>query len=312
MFLLLTFSNIVSCQSKTKDGNYYEKVGGLKLNYTIKGKGPIMIVGHLSSGKIGYELTLKPLEKFFTMVYYEPRGTGKSETPKTIEEYNQDFIVQEIEDLRKNLKADKIFIFGHSDQSSIALEYALKFPQNTYGLILTGTSLVGTQQETFNRRKKSEIQRAKESKWFSQVIKDWDFMIENKTQKNEIGEDISDAPIKWWCYNEESSKKVIPIVKEISKSGRRRPIKEVYAVETETERRKYLDYQKLFPSIKTSILIINGKFDTNNPPKYAEKLHKVLPNSKFVLIDKAGHFPWIENSEKTFREIENWINTENK
>jgi len=309
IILFLTFSNIVSCQNNIQNGNYYEKVGDLKLNYTIRGKGPIMVVGHLSSGKIGYELTLKHLENYFTMVYYEPRGTGKSEPPKTTEEYNQDYIVQEIEDLRKKLNADKIWIFGHSDQSSIALEYALKFPQNTLGLILTGTSLVGTQQETFDRRRKSETQRAEKSVWFSQVIKDWDYMIEHKTQKNEEGKDISDAPIKWWCYDEESAKKVIPIVKEISKAGRRKPIKGIYAIETEAERQKYLDYQKLFPNIKTNILIINGKFDTNNPPKYAEELHKVLPNSKLVLIDKAGHFPWIENSEKTFQEIEKWIKT---
>ncbi|QES88278.1 alpha/beta fold hydrolase [Rhizosphaericola mali] len=307
LILFLTFSKIVSCQSKIPNGNYFEKIGDLKLNYTIKGNGPIMIVGHLSSGKIGYELTLKPLESYFTIVYYEPRGTGKSETPKTIEEYNQDSIVQEIDDLRKKLNVDKIWIFGHSDQSTIALEYALKFPQSTSGIILTGTSYVGTQKEMIERRKKAENERSKESAWFAQVIKDWDYMIEHKTQINEEGKDISDATIKWWCYDEESAQKVIPIVKENSKAGRRKPIKDVYAVETEEERKKYLNYQTLFPKIKTNILIINGKYDTNNQPKYAQELHGVLPNSKLVLIDKAGHFPWIENSEETFQEIENWI-----
>ncbi|MFV0156760.1 alpha/beta hydrolase [Empedobacter falsenii] len=307
IFLFLTFSSSISCQSNIQNGNYYENIGNLKLNYTIRGKGPVMIAGHLNSGKIGYELTLKPLENYFTMVYYEPRGTGKSEIPKTIEEYNQDYITQEIEDLRRKLKVDKIWIFGHSDQSSIALEYALKFPQNTSGLILTGTSLVGTQQETFERRKKSENQRTKERVWFTQIIKDWEYMIEHKTQINEEGKDISDAPIKWWCYNEESARKVIPIVREISKMGRRKPINGVYVAETETERNKYLDYQKKFPKIKANILIINGKYDTNNPPKYAEDLHNVLPNSKLVLIDKTGHFPWIENSEETFQEIESWL-----
>ena len=304
------FSNIVSCQNLL-NGSYYEKIGDLKLNYAIKGRGPIMVVGHLSSGKIGYELTLKPLEKYFTMIYYEPRGTGKSEIPKAIEEYNQDYIVQEIEDLRKKLNINKIWIFGHSDQSSIALEYALKFPQKTFGLILIGTSLVGTQQETFDRRKNFEMQRAKESVWFSQVIKDWDYIIEHKTKTNEEGKDISKAPIKWWCYNEESAQKVIPIVNEISKAGRRKPINGIYAIETETEREKYLNYQKLFLNIKTNILIINGKYDTNNSPKYAEELHIVLPNSKLILVDKAGHFPWIENSKKTFQEIENWIKIKN-
>lgn len=41
------------------------------------------------------------------MVYYEPRGTGKSEAPKTIEGYSQNYLVQEIEDLRKFLNVEK-------------------------------------------------------------------------------------------------------------------------------------------------------------------------------------------------------------
>ncbi len=308
IFVFLIFSDFFSCQN-ISNGNYYEKIGDLKVNYAIRGKGPIMIVGHLSSGKIGYELTLKPLENYFTMVYYEPRGTGKSEAPKTIQQYNQDFIVQEIENLRRKLQTDKIWIFGHSDQSSIALEYALKFPQKTAGLILTGTSLVGTQQETLERRKATESGRIKESAWFAQIVKDWDYMIEHKTETDAEGRDISESPIKWWCYNEESSRKVIPIVKEISKAGRRKPINDIYAIETEAERQKYIDYQEQFPNIKTNILIINGKYDTNNPPKFAEQLQKVLPKSKLILIDKSGHFPWIENSKETFQEIENWIKT---
>jgi len=311
ILIIFTSLNFVSCQN-ISSGNHFEKIGNLKLNYTIRGKGPVMIVGHLSSGKIGYELTLKPLEKYFTMVYYEPRGTGKSEIPKTIEEYNQDFIVEEIEDLRKKLNTEQIWIFGHSDQSSIALEYALKFPKQTSGLILSGTNFVGTQQETYHRRKESENKRVEESAWFAQVVKDWDYMIEHKTQTDQNGKDLSDAPIKWWCYNEESSQKVIPIVKEITNTGRRKPINGQFPLETEAERNKYLDYQKLFPNIKTNILIINGKYDTNNPPKYVKELHNVLPNSKLVLIDKAGHFPWIENSDKTFEEIESWIKTMKK
>jgi proline iminopeptidase len=60
IILFLAFTNIVSCLSKIQNGNYYEKVGDLKLYYTINGKGPVMIIGHLSSEKIAYELTLKP------------------------------------------------------------------------------------------------------------------------------------------------------------------------------------------------------------------------------------------------------------
>lgn len=306
--LLFFFTiNLVNCQNIER-GKYFETIGGLNLNFTIRGNGPIMIVGHPNSGKIGYELSLQPLENHFTMVYYEPRGTGKSEIPKTIEEYNQSYLVQEIEDLRKYLNVEKIWLFGHSDQSSVALEYALKHQNHIAGLIITGTSFIGTQQASIDRRKQFEEQRAKESEWFAQVITNWDYMDKHKTKVDKNGNDISTSPIKWWCYNEESSQKVIPIIKEISNIGRRKSIENQYYYETSNERQKYLNYQDQFSKILTKTLIINGKYDTNNPPKYAEKLNQVLPNSELVIIDKAGHFPWIENSNETFNKINIWLN----
>jgi len=303
IFLTTTFTN---CQN-TKSGNYFERVGDLKLNFTIRGSGPVMLAGHPNSGKIGYELSLQPLEKYFTMVYYEPRGTGRSEAPETIEEYKQNYLVEEIEDLRKFLSVGKIWIFGHSDQSAVALEYALMYPGNTSGLIITGTSLIGTQQESIDRRKEFENQRARESEWFAQVIANLDHMERNNTDKDPEGNDLSTSPIKWWCFNERSSQKVIPIVKVISKTGRRKPIDNQYYYETPEERQKYLEHQMNFTKIKIRTLIVNGRFDTNNAPKYAEELHKVLPSSRLVLIEKAGHFPWIENADETFHEIEKWL-----
>lgn len=308
ILLLFFFATTLGNCQNIEQGNYFETIGTLKLNFTIRGNGPIMIVGHPNSGKIGYELSLQPLENHFTMVYYEPRGTGKSETPKTIEEYSQNFLVQEIEDLRKFLNTEKIWIFGHSDQSAVALEYALKHQNNISGLIITGTSLIGTQQESIDRRKEFEEQRAKESEWFAQVIANWDYMDKHKTDKDQNGNDISTSPIKWWCYDEESSQKVISIVKEISKTGRRKYIDNRNYYETPTERQKYLDNQKEFSKIRAKTLIINGKYDTNNAPKYAEKLSHILQNSELVLIDKAGHFPWIENSDETFKQINIWLN----
>jgi proline iminopeptidase len=303
-FLVTTLGN---CQN-IEQGNYFETIGTLKLNFTIRGKGPIVIVGHPNSGKIGYELSLAPLESHFTMVYYEPRGTGKSEAPKTIEGYSQNYLVQEIEDLRKFLNVERIWIFGHSDQSAVALEYALKHQDNISGLIITGTSFIGTQQESIERRKEFEEQRAKESEWFAQVIKNWDYMEKYKTSKDQNENDISTSPIKWWCYDEASSQKVIPIVKEISKVGRRKSIENQNYYETPRERQNYLDNQKQFSKIATKTLIINGRYDTNNNPKYAEELSHILPNSKLVLIEKAGHFPWIENSDEAFKEINIWLN----
>ena len=268
-----------------------------------------MIVGHPNSGKTAYEMTLKPLEQKFTMVYYDPRGTGDSEAPKTLEEYRQKFIVSELESLRKKIGVEMLWLFGHSDQSSVALQYAVDHPMNVAGMILSGTSYIGTNREAIERRKVSEEKRIEDSDWFAQVIDDWDYMIETKSKVDALGRDISYAPIKWWCYDEETAQKVIPVVDAVTKAGRRKPINDQAYRETPEERQRYLDYQERFSEIKADILILNGRFDTNNPPEYARKLNKELPNSTLVLMDKAGHFPWLEQQQESFESIFQWLDT---
>ena len=309
IFSITIFLLLISCTSKTKikHGDFYEKIDGIFLNYTVKGNGPVMIVGHPNSGKIGYEMTLKPLEEKFTMVYYDSRGTGKSEAPQKLKEYNSDRLSEELDLLRKKVGVDKIWIFGHSDQSAVALQYAVEHPQNVSGLILSGTSFIGDMDETLQRKRDSENKRKWESEWFSQVVKDWDYMYEHKTETDERGRNLADAPLKWWAYDEESSQKVIPITKLITEAGRRKPVDGKFYAETPYLRQKYLDIQNNFKKLKVRTLIINGKFDTNNSPKFAAELQRNLPNSKLVLLDKSGHFPWIEQSEKTFEEIFKWL-----
>lgn len=76
---IITHSFLVFFAStqELKNGNFTEKIDGISINYTIKGSGPVMFAGHPNSGKIGYELTLQPLEKnsqWFIMIHVEPEN----------------------------------------------------------------------------------------------------------------------------------------------------------------------------------------------------------------------------------------------
>lgn len=290
-----------------ESGSYRVMLGGLQINYVVRGAGPVMIAGHPNSGKIAYELTLQPLEKYFTMVYYDPRGTGASEVPDSLEMYNASYLVEEIEALRNQLKVEKVWLFGHSDQSTIALAYALKYPRQSAGLILTGTSYTGTTAEMIARRKTTETYRARKSAWFAQVLKDWDYMQVSGSAVDSLGRDLSLSPVKWWCYDEISAQKVIPIALEVAKAGRRKPVNGQFWQAGTEEVKVYLDWQKRFNEIKVPTLILNGKYDTNNPPQYAEQLCNSLFNAKLVLIEEAGHFPWVETPGSFFKAIEQWL-----
>ena len=63
-----------------------------------------------------------------TVVYYEQRGCGRSEAPQDDGEYSINTLVEDLEELRKQLHVEDKFVrlfFG----GQLCLEYALKYPK---------------------------------------------------------------------------------------------------------------------------------------------------------------------------------------
>ncbi|UTW66001.1 alpha/beta hydrolase [bacterium SCSIO 12643] len=313
-YYLLLLLGIYACNNDPllQSGNFHTQIDSLDIHYVIKGIGPAMFVGHLNSGKIGYEKTLSELEDQFTMIYYDPRGTGKSEAPKHVTDYEYDHLIQEIDLLRQHLELDKIWIFGHSDQSEIAMEYAIEYPGHIQGLILSGTHFVEQNPSELYELREFENTR-RQNQWFNQVVNDWEYRIEFQTLTDSNGRDLTYAPIKWWCYDSASAQKVIPIYNLISQTGRRKTINGQSPFSTSEERQKLFDrvhsYQNRYHEIQCPTFILQGEFDSNNPPKLAKKLDAQLPNSTLVLLPKSGHFPWVEQPEESFKAISNWLDT---
>lgn len=83
-----------------------------------------------------YKLGLPEFEEHFTVVYYDPRGCGKSlgfdESTFTLEKN-----IADIEAMRLSLDMDKIMLLGHSYGSMVALGYAVQYPHRVEKLILS-------------------------------------------------------------------------------------------------------------------------------------------------------------------------------
>ena len=75
------------------------------------------------------------LEPQLRMVYYDQRGSGKSQRP-TDRNYSLATLVEDVEALRRTLGADKIAVIGHSFGGILALEYSAKYPDHVSHLIV--------------------------------------------------------------------------------------------------------------------------------------------------------------------------------
>ena len=83
---------------------------------------------------------------FWKAIFYDQRGCGKSKPSIDIENNNTELLIEDLEKLRKHLKIDKWLLFGGSWGSTLALCYAIKYPEKCLGLLLRGIFL-GTKSE---------------------------------------------------------------------------------------------------------------------------------------------------------------------
>jgi pimeloyl-ACP methyl ester carboxylesterase len=49
--------------------------------------------------------------------------------------------------------------------------------------------------------------------------------------------------------------------------------------------------------------VIVGKADCICPVADSQHLHEGIPNSQLVILDQAGHFPWIEVPKDFFGQV---------
>lgn len=153
IFLLIA-SQLYAGDKKDIDSLFFEKIGGVEQAILVRGEdtsNPVMLRLH---GGPGYpyfpylpeEGKLKEIEKHFTMIYWEQRGTGASYSSKikkksmTTDQFIKD-AHEVIQFARNLLNAQKVFVWGHSWGSNIGMLLADRYPEDLYAYIGTGQSV---------------------------------------------------------------------------------------------------------------------------------------------------------------------------
>lgn len=104
-------------------------INGCNLYYEIHGEQNEQTIFFIHGGPglgdcRGDVLSFSPLSDQFRLVFLDMRGSGRS---GDIQPYSHDQWVEDINELRKYIGADKIMIHGSSYGGFIALEYVLKY-----------------------------------------------------------------------------------------------------------------------------------------------------------------------------------------
>ncbi|MDO9206436.1 prolyl aminopeptidase [Methylotenera sp.] len=246
--------------------------------------------------------------RFFDPAYYriiliDQRGCGRSKPQGSIEKNTTDDLVNDIEAIRAILGIKQWLVFGGSWGSTLALCYALAFPQRVTGLILRGIFL----------------SRPSELSWFLGQVKtffpeSWDalcaYLPDNKRHNpleayeqlissDDINVNIP-AAIRWNAF-EGSIMSLLP--RTPASVSTSKADSEING-ETELARARvqihyiqnhcFVGHRDLLAEAKAKLAhmptqIIQGRYDMVCPPITAWELSRAMPHAEFQIIQDAGH-----------------------
>ena len=119
-----------------------EVINGYLMHYETYGQGPplVMIHGGLGGGE-GWAAMVEHhasiLASHFRVIFYDRRGSGKSETPA--EGYSLEGYAEDLHSLLVKLNVARAHILGSSAGGPIAMQFALDHPEMTETLLLINT-----------------------------------------------------------------------------------------------------------------------------------------------------------------------------
>ncbi len=114
-------------------------VNDLDMYYEVHGKGmALLLVAGLASDSQSWLPVVKQLSKFYKVVIFDNRGTGRTkpmDVETSIQKMSDDCMM-----LIRHLKLKAVNILGHSMGGFIALDCAIRYPEYISKLILVCTS----------------------------------------------------------------------------------------------------------------------------------------------------------------------------
>jgi proline iminopeptidase len=267
-------------------GEFTSELNGLKLWFKVSGTGPVCLMPTPAWGPSAdlYFRTLKPLEKIFTVVYLDSRGTGRSARARFTTQYTWDHLVADLDALRHHLKQEKVWLMGHSEGGTQVLHYASRFPDRVNGLVLLNTTAVVDAEAEADID--ARVMSRQGQPWFSGAVK---ALQAGPKSDAEMAANLKEFLPLYWSD---------PAKIEKHRAHFEATSMSVEAAKGQTDSKRYpFDLRTQLAKVTAPALIVVGDDDFICSPAAARRLHLSMPRSKLLLIERAGHFPWLEQPE---------------
>ena len=294
---------ILTKSYKNKEIHYNDKIitsDGHEIYFEVKGNSSSTPVVFLHGGP-GARVVPAHYDffnpKLFFSILFDQRGCGKSKPFCELKNNNIQNLILDMERIREKLGLKKWILFGGSWGSTLALYYAINYPERCLGLVLRGVFL-GTRNEIDwflcgMRKFYPEAHKL--------LLKGLNFSELEQPTSDEIlkrgselifskNEEVSQKAANAWAKYEMSCSTIDYREREMSGSSALSLAKielHYFLNNCFLKDNEILNNVNKIKNIP--INIIQGRHDTICPPFTALKLRNKLTNSKLIMVENAGH-----------------------
>ncbi len=284
-------------------------VMGAKIWYEVEGQGePLLLIPGGGGGSHDYyHPYFSALARSFRVVYYDGFGRGKSDRAKAPAEYSFARDVEEVEALRQALGLGKVHVLGHSYGGLVAEAYALKYPDSIRKLVLANTFVSGADYQESNEHFNRELREFLPELWSKVEAARAKGLVSSSPQLQEVYlGNIATMLELFYFYDPANAAKIVFDEHTFN-------AEEYYAIcgpdadfqlGPEMLRLSFGDGLSRF---QKPILIIVGRADGVVLPKLALKIARHAHPAETVVMEKSGHFAFIEETSRTMEVIEQFL-----
>lgn len=293
--LLIFFSLVVYGLTNC---NGHSQQNPFTTHYRLFGKGqPILIInggpGMNSNGFADMAKTIADLG--YSTIIYDQRGTGKS-TLDTLNEniITMDLMIEDIENLRKELKISKWTILGHSFGGILACHYYSKYSQNVEKLIFSSSGGVNLNFRNYlQQRMQNNLSENQRDSFnlYNKKFMNGDTSTQTRKQRASY---LANA----YVYNKTFAPLIATRLLEINFDVNGLVMDDLTKI-------KY-DYTNKFKDKKTPVLVIQGKNDIISV-ETAQEIKNSFGNADIHLLSECGHYGWLDKPKEYFEAINQFL-----
>lgn len=245
------------------------KIGKLNIHYQVRGLGEplLLIMGYRGSGFMWGDDLLALLSRYFRVITFDNRGTGKSDKPNAV--YTLPMMADDAAGLLEHLEVQRAHVFGVSMGGMIAQELVLHYPKRVDCLVLGCTTCGGPQATLAPLPVLEKLLAPPEIPREEAIRRQWPVM-----------------------FTPEFVKRRPDILDRLTERSLAHPTPLYSAVRQTMAIQRFNTYGRL-GQIVAPTLVVSGSEDLLVPPANSHLLANRIPGASLELIPQAGHgFFW--------------------